>query len=43
MYPECKNAMRVALYQILFLDVPDYAAVNDAVEFVKNCKANPPI
>jgi len=31
-----KNAMRVALYQILFLDkVPDYAAVNEAVDFVK--------
>ncbi len=28
--------MRVALYQILFLDkVPDYAAVNESVEFVK--------
>ena len=34
--PNVKNAMRVALYQILFLDkVPDYAAVNEAVEFVK--------
>lgn len=34
--PNIKNAMRVALYQILFLDkVPDYAAVNEAVEFVK--------
>ncbi len=34
--PNMKNAMRVALYQILFLDkVPDYAAVNEAVEFVK--------
>ncbi|RMD48187.1 MAG: 16S rRNA (cytosine(967)-C(5))-methyltransferase RsmB, partial [Ignavibacteria bacterium] len=34
--PNIKNAMRVALYQILFLDkVPDYAAVNDAVEFAK--------
>lgn len=31
-----KNALRVALYQILFLDkVPDYAAVNEAVEFIK--------
>lgn len=31
-----KNALRVALYQILFLDkVPEYAAVNEAVEFVK--------
>ena len=34
--PNVKNAMRVALYQILFLDrVPDHAAVNEAVEFVK--------
>ncbi|MBU1681149.1 MAG: 16S rRNA (cytosine(967)-C(5))-methyltransferase RsmB [Bacteroidetes bacterium] len=34
--PNVKNAMRVALYQILFLDkVPDYAAVDEAVEFVK--------
>jgi 16S rRNA (cytosine967-C5)-methyltransferase len=34
--PNVKNAMRVALYQILFLDkVPEYAAVNEAVEFVK--------
>lgn len=34
--PNLKNAMRVALYQILFLDnIPDYAAVNEAVEFVK--------
>lgn len=34
--PNIKNALRVALYQILFLDkVPDYAAVNEAVEFIK--------
>lgn len=34
--PNLKNALRVALYQILFLDrVPDYAAVNEVVEFVK--------
>lgn len=34
--PNMKNAMRVALYQVLFLDqVPDYAAINEAVEFVK--------
>lgn len=34
--PNVKNSLRVALYQILFLDkVPDYAAVNEAVEFVK--------
>ncbi len=34
--PDVKNTLRVALYQILFLSkVPDYAAVNEAVEFVK--------
>ena len=34
--PNVKNALRVALYQILFLDkIPDYAAVNEAVDFVK--------
>ncbi|MBU1099859.1 MAG: 16S rRNA (cytosine(967)-C(5))-methyltransferase RsmB [Bacteroidetes bacterium] len=34
--PNLKNALRVALYQILFLDkVPEYAAVNEAVDFVK--------
>lgn len=34
--PNVKNSMRVALYQILFLDkVPNYAAVNESVEFVK--------
>lgn len=34
--PNVKNAMRVALYQILFLDkIPEYAAVNEAVDFVK--------
>ena len=34
--PNVKNALRVALYQILFLDkVPDYAAVNESVDFVK--------
>ncbi|MDR3627504.1 MAG: 16S rRNA (cytosine(967)-C(5))-methyltransferase RsmB [Ignavibacteriaceae bacterium] len=31
-----KNALRVALYQIMFLDrIPDHAIVNEAVEFVK--------
>ena len=36
-----KNALRVALYQILFLNhVPHYAAVNEAVEFVKNIRGN---
>lgn len=34
--PEVKNAMRVALYQILFLNkIPYSAAVNEAVEYVK--------
>ncbi len=34
--PNVKNSMRVALYQILFLDrVPNHAAVNESVEFVK--------
>lgn len=31
-----KNAMRIALYQIMFLDrIPLYAAVNESVEYVK--------
>lgn len=34
-----KNALRVALYQILFLDkVPHSAAVNEAVEFIKRIR-----
>ncbi len=34
---DIKNALRVAVYQILFLDkIPDYAIVNDAVEYVKH-------
>jgi 16S rRNA (cytosine967-C5)-methyltransferase len=34
-----KNSLRVALYQILFLThVPHYAAVNDAVEFIKRLR-----
>lgn len=34
-----KNALRVALYQILFLErLPQYAAVNEAVEFVKRIR-----
>ena len=34
--PELKNAMRVALYQILFLNkIPYSAAVNEAVEYIK--------
>lgn len=42
-YEDCdislKNAMRIALYQIKFLErIPDSAAVNESVEFVKkNC------
>lgn len=37
--PNIKNALRVALYQILFLDkIPDYAAVNEAVEFIKKAQ-----
>lgn len=38
-----KNNLRVALYQILFLDrVPDYAAVNEAVEFIKKLQGRKP-
>ncbi|MFI5252079.1 MAG: 16S rRNA (cytosine(967)-C(5))-methyltransferase RsmB [Bacteroidota bacterium] len=34
-----KNALRIALYQILFLDrVPQYAVVNEAVEFIKRIR-----
>jgi 16S rRNA (cytosine967-C5)-methyltransferase len=41
--PNLKNALRVALYQILFLDrVPDYAAVNEVVEFVKKLHGQKP-
>ena len=41
--PNLKNGLRVALYQILFLDrVPDYAAVNEAVEFVKKLQGAKP-
>lgn len=41
--PNLKNALRVALYQILFLDrVPDYAAVNEVVEFVKKLQGQKP-
>ena len=37
--PEVKNAMRVALYQILFLNkIPYSAAVNEAVEFIKKIR-----
>jgi 16S rRNA (cytosine967-C5)-methyltransferase len=38
-----KNAMRVALYQIMFLErVPHAAAVNEAVEFVKRIRGDKP-
>lgn len=41
--PNLKNGLRVALYQILFLDrVPDHAAVNEAVEFVKRLQGQKP-
>lgn len=34
-----RNTLRTALYQILFLDkVPDHAAVNEAVEFIKRIR-----
>jgi len=39
--PEVRNAMRVALYQILFLNkIPYSAAVNEAVEFIKRIHAD---
>ncbi len=35
--PEVRVLLRLALYQILFLDrIPDHAAVNDAVEIAKS-------
>ncbi len=35
-----KNAMRIALYQIMFLDrIPLYAAVNESVEYVKRIQS----
>jgi len=38
-----KNALRVALYQIIYLDkVPDYASVNEAVEFIKKVQGRKP-
>ena len=41
--PNLKNGLRVALYQILFLDkIPDYAVVNEAVEFVKKLQGQKP-
>ncbi len=39
--PNVKNSMRVALYQILFLDkIPHHAAVNESVEFVKKLQGD---
>ncbi|NWF50200.1 MAG: 16S rRNA (cytosine(967)-C(5))-methyltransferase RsmB [Ignavibacteriaceae bacterium] len=41
--PNLKNGLRVALYQILFLErIPDDAAVNEAVEFVKKLQGQKP-
>jgi 16S rRNA (cytosine967-C5)-methyltransferase len=41
--PNLKNGLRVALYQIMFLDrIPDHAAVNEAVEFVKKLQGQKP-
>jgi len=41
--PVLKNALRVALYQIMFLDkIPDYAIVNEAVDFVKKLQGQKP-
>lgn len=41
--PNLKNGLRVALYQIMFLDkIPDHAAVNEAVEFVKRLQGQKP-
>jgi len=37
--PEVKNTLRVAMYQILFLNkIPHFAAVNEAVEFMKKIR-----
>lgn len=41
--PLLKNTLRVALYQIMFLDkIPEYAAVNEAVEFIKKFQGQKP-
>lgn len=39
--PEVKNTLRVAMYQILFLNkIPHFAAVNEAVEFIKKLRGD---
>src|SRR5262249_9083575 len=39
--PFVKNVLRLSLYQFLFLDrIPDYAAVNEAVQVIKDHKGN---
>jgi 16S rRNA (cytosine967-C5)-methyltransferase len=41
--PNLKNALRVALYQIMFLErIPEHAIVNEAVEFVKKLQGQKP-
>ncbi|MCE1189878.1 MAG: 16S rRNA (cytosine(967)-C(5))-methyltransferase RsmB [Ignavibacteria bacterium] len=41
--PILKNSLRVALYQIMFLDkIPEYAAVNEAVDFIKKLQGQKP-
>lgn len=41
--PNLKNALHVALYQIMFLErIPDHAIVNEAVEFVKKLQGQKP-
>ena len=38
--PFLRNLLRVTLYQLLFLDkIPNYAAVNEAVEIAKRCRS----
>lgn len=34
--PLIRNILRMSVYQILFLDIPDRAAINEAVDFVKD-------
>ncbi len=38
-HPEALESLRIALYQIMFMDkIPDSAAVNEAVKLIKNSK-----